>query len=299
MLFRSSQNRLQQACDAGVLAARKRLGTEAAVTGTIPDEVGEVGQRFFNLNFQDGDFGTVERSFEMELEEDYTITGLAKVDVPTTIMQVFGFEEVALTATCSAQLNMSDTDIMMVLDVTGSMAESNPGDAMSRMTALKSTVKSFYTQLAAASGDAARIRYGFVPYSTNVNVGSLLLDDWVVDEWDYQSRELLTPNPTVGTHTFSTYGALISGSNNTTVDHTYDASRSRRGGYNCPTQPANTLTTSTQTMGTTTETVVGPPAGTRTIVTQRRTRNGATYSVSLDGTTCTVNKTNYVNYIDE
>src|SRR5688572_28786426 len=49
-----SQSRLQQACDAGVLAARKRIGTEAAVTGRIPDDAALVGQRFFNLNFGEG-----------------------------------------------------------------------------------------------------------------------------------------------------------------------------------------------------------------------------------------------------
>lgn len=294
-----SQNRLQQACDAGVLAARKRLGTEALVTGDIPDDVSEVGQRFFHFNFQDGIFGTEPSTFSMELEEDYSISGTAEVDVPTTIMQAFGYENVPLTATCSSQLNMSDTDIMMVLDVTGSMAESNPGDGMSRITALKATVKSFYQQLAAASGNGTRIRYGFVPYSTNVNVGGLLLDDWVVDEWDYQSRKLLTETPSVGTHTYWTASSPVSGTRDTLPHSTYSASFSEMSGYYCPTVPANTLTTTYQTMGTTTETVVGPPAGTRTIVTEQRTRNGTTYSVSVSGSTCTVSKTVYTSYIDQ
>ena len=36
-----SQSRLQQACDSGVLAARKRIGTEVAVSGEIPDDAAE------------------------------------------------------------------------------------------------------------------------------------------------------------------------------------------------------------------------------------------------------------------
>ena len=36
-----AESRLQQACDSGVLAARKRLGTEAKVTGEIPDDAAE------------------------------------------------------------------------------------------------------------------------------------------------------------------------------------------------------------------------------------------------------------------
>src|SRR6188768_3744168 len=58
-----TESRLQQACDAGVLAARKRLGTQAAVDGHIPAQVGQFGQRFFNINFRNGVYGTTDRRF--------------------------------------------------------------------------------------------------------------------------------------------------------------------------------------------------------------------------------------------
>ena len=48
-----SQVRLQQACDSGVLAARKKLGTSVVLDGTVPDAVADVGNRFFDLNFAD------------------------------------------------------------------------------------------------------------------------------------------------------------------------------------------------------------------------------------------------------
>ena len=115
-----AQSRLQQACDAGVLAARKRLGSQAAATGEISEDVADTGQRFFNINFRDGSYGTESRSFVMTLEEDYAISGLATVDVPTTIMQVFGFARVPIRVECQAQINFPSTDVMMVLDVTGS-----------------------------------------------------------------------------------------------------------------------------------------------------------------------------------
>src|SRR5687768_15268486 len=66
-----SKSRLQQACDSGVLAARKRIGTETAVTGVIPNEAAEYGQRFFNLNFYDGAYGSRNRTFTMTLEDDF------------------------------------------------------------------------------------------------------------------------------------------------------------------------------------------------------------------------------------
>ena len=38
-----AESRLQQACDAGVLAARKKLGSAAVVTGQVPNDVSEIG----------------------------------------------------------------------------------------------------------------------------------------------------------------------------------------------------------------------------------------------------------------
>lgn len=190
-----SQSRLQQACDAGVLAARKRLGSQAVVTGDIPEDAASIGNRFFNVNFQDGTYGTYDRAFAMTLEEDYSISAVANVIVPTTIMQIFGYAEVPVEVECQAQISVVDTDVMMVLDVTGSMGTTNPGDEVPRIAALRETVRNFHAQLAAAAAAGTRIRYGFVPYSTNVNVGGLLEDEWVTPEWTYQSRVIQKDDP--------------------------------------------------------------------------------------------------------
>lgn len=217
-----SQSRLQQACDAGVLAARKELGTDGLVIDSIPDAVDAIGQDFFDVNFREGAYGTGDRSFTMELGEDYSITGSATVDVPTTIMRVFGYSNVPVRVSCTAQLNMSDTDIMMVLDTTGSMNWSNPGDSETRIEALRRVAKGFYAQLETAKGNST-IRYGFVPYSTNVNVGWLLQSGWMVDEWHYQGREA---HPTGNTETvdiFEDSSTYVSGSVSYVVQYQADS----------------------------------------------------------------------------
>lgn len=183
-----SQSRLQQACDSGVLAARKRLGTDAAVTGEIPESAATAGQRFFNLNFGRGAYGTENRTFQMTLEADFSVSGRATVDVPTTLMAIFGFSRMPVAVECQAQLNMSNMDVMMVLDTTGSMASTNPGDTKPKIAVLRDVVKSFHAQLEANRSPGARLRYGFVPYSSNVNVGYLLRSDWMVDEMTIQAR---------------------------------------------------------------------------------------------------------------
>ena len=294
-----AESRLQQACDAGVLAARKKLGSAAVVTGQVPDDVSAIGNRFFNINYRNGAYGTKNRQFSMTLENDYSISGTASVDVPTTIMGIFGFTNVPVSTECQARLNFSNTDVMMVLDTTGSMADTNPGDTLPKITELKNTVTAFFSQLEASKTAGTRVRYGFVPYSTNVNVGGLLEDDWVVDDWTYQSRILIARGTGGGLFSYFSASLPISGTRTNSVASTYPATFSAVSGSSCPAKPADTLASSTALTATATEAVIGPPAGTRTTETYRRTRNGNTYSVSLNGSTCTVNKSAFAVYVDE
>ncbi|MCA9203538.1 MAG: hypothetical protein KDA59_10855, partial [Planctomycetales bacterium] len=94
---------------------------------------------FFNINFRNGAYGTENRTFTMTLEEDYSISGVATVDVPTTIMKIFGNDEVALSVDCEAKLGFSDTDVMMVLD-TSAWAQLGPMGDVLRATQAKKIV---------------------------------------------------------------------------------------------------------------------------------------------------------------
>jgi len=293
-----SQSRLQQACDAGVLAARKRLGAQAAVTGEISPEVAETGQRFFNINFRSGSYGTEERDFVMTLEEDFAISGVATVDVPTTIMQIFGFTVVPVRVECEAQIDFANTDVMMVLDVTGSMAEHNPGEAQSRLDAMKQTVANFHAQLAAASQAGSRIRYGFVPYSTNVRVGHLLRDEWVTGTWSYQSREEVADRKNPSTRAYTTGATKVSGDVKVTEYESYKASFTELDGYHCPSRPGSNVTTKEEQTAYEETPVIEPREGVRKEWTYVRTRTGQSYSTVLDDTTCIVRQHTYNNYVD-
>lgn len=207
-----SQSRLQQACDAGVLAARKKLGSQVVISGEVPVEVAAAGNRFFNANFRDGSYGTENRDFQMTLNADYSISGTAQVVVPTTIMRMFGFNEVPVEVHCQARLNFSNTDIMMVLDTTGSMGQTNKGDSKPKIQVLRDTVKAFYAQLEGSKTPGTRIRYGFVPYSANVNVGYLLKSGWMVDEWTYNGRKAIDSGQTQTVTTYNTTYSNITGS---------------------------------------------------------------------------------------
>ena len=202
-----SQSRLQQACDAGVLAARKKLGSQIVLTGTVPADVQTTGERFFNQNFRNGSYGTRNRSFAMTLESDFAISGVAHVDVPTSIMYLFGATNVAVDVKCAAKLNFSNTDIMFVLDTTGSMAQET-SDNIPRIDVLKKVVKDFHAQLEGSKSPGTRVRYGFLPYSANVRVADILKSDWMVDKWTYQSRRPNTPTQTTASYYTVTYTQL-------------------------------------------------------------------------------------------
>ena len=271
-----SQSRIQQACDAGVLAARKKLGSQVVTTGMIPSDVATIGNRFFNLNYRNGAYGSKNRQFAMTLETDYAISGAASVDVPTTIMTLFGYTKMAINVKCEAKLNFSNTDVMFVLDTTGSMADTNPGDSAPKIDILKSVVRNFYTQLQGSKSPGTRVRYGFVPYSTNVNVGYLLKSDWVVDDWKYNGREAKDTGKTETYQTQATTYAYISGTQTAIVP------------YSSASCPASTVVWTESNKGT------NPDGSTYGTV----LANGDDYScvVSSDGATTLVSGSHYVKY---
>ena len=136
------------------------------------------------------------------------------------------------------------------------------------------------------------IRYGFMPYSTNVNVLHLLQDDWILDKWVYQSRDGEFASE-VGTNTTETAPVQVSGSATETPLSTYDAVFVELVGWTCPSKPDDSYRQSETTTATRSEPALGPPAGNRTYETIRRTRSGDGFTVRADGATCRVTRITY------
>ncbi|QDH34828.1 VWA domain-containing protein [Porphyrobacter sp. YT40] len=180
--------RMQAACDAGALAARRAM-TDDNFTSAHR----QIGLNFFDQNFNEGMFGVDSRNREYTSDGEGTVIGNATGTLPASIMAAFGYNEFNITVTCSAEINISNTDIMFVLDTTGSMADcpatsgcnSGPG---SKIVALREAVMNFYDTVEAATSASAQVRYGLVPYSQQVNVGFSLPRAYMADEHSYQSR---------------------------------------------------------------------------------------------------------------
>ncbi len=106
------------------------------------------------------------------------ITGSA--DVPTTFLTVIGHDSIAVGGSSTAKWGSTRLRVALVLDNTGSMAQSG------KMTALKSATKSLLSQLQAAATNDGDVYVSIIPFSRDVNVGSVNYNanwiDWT--DWD-------------------------------------------------------------------------------------------------------------------
>jgi hypothetical protein len=244
------KTRLQQACDAGVLAARRSMDGQTLESA---DETS--GQNFFNVNLRDGSWGAEDVEFAMTgvVDEDGDPTGAvrgdASAEVPLTLMKVFYPNgRMTMVVDCEAELNVTNNDIMFVLDITGSMSCLTSDDynsqcrpwvgsnthssgnyvtekANSRMDGLRAAVEDFAVTLANATPDSARLRIGFVPYGSGVrveealtgtgaNAGLTAVSNPFRSSYTYRSREarFQTDAHVANTPTSNTYWQYYRGS---------------------------------------------------------------------------------------
>ena len=154
------------------------------------------------------------------------VSGSAQVTVPMTLMKVLGVPSTTLNVSCQAVFDLADTDIMFVLDTTGSMScypsddqscyttpitsftrtdgttgyydpektqttDGNGNPMYSKLESLRRAVLLFDTTIRASADPSTHFRYGFVPYSSAVNVGYQIPSGYLQNTtWTYQSRQV-------------------------------------------------------------------------------------------------------------
>lgn len=212
--------RLQQACDAGVLAGRKTM-TDTSMSTPLEAAAVTQAQAFFANNFRQGWFQTNSVTFtpvKASVNTDPTVAnavnGAASTNVPMAVMSFFNVAPQTLTVTCQAVFDIADADVMFVLDTTGSMTcypsdspscnngtekpayTSNGTTTYSKMESLRQSVLLFDSTIRASADPNTKFRYGFVTYTSSVNVGGILPTQYLQSpNWTYQSRHL---SPAIG-----------------------------------------------------------------------------------------------------
>jgi Flp pilus assembly protein TadG len=258
------KNRLQNACDAGALAGRHAVTTHGWDATAIAQ-----ANAFFNANFDRTQEGATASHFDPASPDDGdTINGTATATLPTIVMNLFGYDSIPLSVTCTASMGVGNSDVMFVLDSTGSMnwvigSDTYPNthdhdstNDSSRLDALKAAMYGFYNTVHDATANTnARIRYAYVPFSSTVNVGGALMaldssyvadsavydarqpTNWTADGDPYTVDDPTWNNPTNGswnnyTSTHYTYSGSDSGSGATTAKNSCKAALPANGNRN-------------------------------------------------------------------
>ncbi|WP_246350943.1 TadE/TadG family type IV pilus assembly protein [Sphingobium boeckii] len=188
--------RMQQACDAGALAGRRSM---SGTTVTTTDK--QEALRFFYFNFPQNTMGSTTLVDDNDSAVNRVSTALsadkqfemsATTAVPTTLLRVVGMNEMRVDVACKAEEYYVNTDLMMVLDTTGSMncylsdatschqstEKTTNGTKKAKMLELRDALKALYVSLRPAQlaleAKSLRMRIGMVQYSSTANVGKLV-----------------------------------------------------------------------------------------------------------------------------
>ena len=178
-----AKTRLQQACDAGVIAGRKVMTPANGVDSVVTTEV----RKYVNFDFPQGSMGTTAFAINPTLGASTSVDLTLSTSVPTSIMKILGFTTIPISTSCTARQDLVNTDVMLVLDTTLSMNCLPSDDANtyctsektnSKIDALRAGVLQLYDTLAPAQAElksaGLRLRYAMVPYSVTVNTGGLV-----------------------------------------------------------------------------------------------------------------------------
>ena len=158
--------RLQATLDRAVLAAADLQQT------LTPQEV--VG-RYFAAAGLDHALGeiTVEQGLNSRV-----VTAAAVSETPTVLMGLVGIDSLRAATAARAEERVTDVEISLVLDVSGSMAKHG------RLTKLRRAAAEFVEMAMpepAAAGDRGVTTISLVPYATSVNIGPELMRLYNVD----------------------------------------------------------------------------------------------------------------------
>lgn len=167
----SAKGRLQSAVDAAVLAASNVF---------IEDDKREpLFQEILKQNLATEAFETI--SAEYSYTRANGGQGKVTAALPVSLLAITGKQSLDIKVESSAKQLPLDLEIMFVLDVSGSMNIGLNGER--RITALKRAAKRTVDMLDKARMPGQNIRFGIVPFTMNVNIGTR--NDRYVDQTNH------------------------------------------------------------------------------------------------------------------
>lgn len=153
-----AQSRLQAATDSAALAAGKIMFSQG---------VEREARRILEANFAPGFLDTMLSPVEISIDETRQRLALsAEASLPTRVMRLFGKEELTIAARTVVRRAHRASEIVLVMDNTGSM------DYDGKMPAMKSAALQLVDNLYGDNETKRDLLVGVVPYVATVNIGS-------------------------------------------------------------------------------------------------------------------------------
>ena len=156
------QSKLQFSLDAAGLAAGSTVSTQSLNSETA---------KYLATNFNGYMGSTLTGSSVVANSANTVFTLSATATLPTTFMATLGIKTITVSATSQISRAVTGLELVLVLDNTGSMAQS-AGGAVSKIQALQSAATTLVNALFSAGNGNGKLWVGIVPFSVAVNIGT-------------------------------------------------------------------------------------------------------------------------------
>jgi Flp pilus assembly protein TadG len=214
---------LQAALDSTALMVSKNAANSTS------DQLQSMARNYFLAMFTDP------RASNIKFTVTYSTTGGSNVvvngsaDMGTDFMSLLGFKTITVGATATAKWGSTRLRVALVLDNTGSMADSGKIDA------LKTATKNLLAQLQSAASTNGDVYVSIIPFSKDVNAGAGNYASWDSSiDW---SKDWTNVAPSASTSD-STPGSDVGPGSSCPYS-------SRSNGYTCVTQAGGSTQTNT------------------------------------------------------
>ena len=174
----SDKAAMQSAADATALALSK------TAAGLTTQQISQQARDYFSSVFNRSDVSNIVITPTYTTSNGTQLVLTATGTVATTFMKIMGLSALNLNVTSTIKWGNSRLRVALVLDNTGSMAQS------SKMTALKTAAKNLLTQLQNAATQNGDVYVSIVPFAKDVNVDPVNFNqNWIKwsgsnDTWD-------------------------------------------------------------------------------------------------------------------
>ena len=161
-------NRVGAALDASALAGAKLLNGNATDTDVTNAAVATLHAELTHLHVGGV---TMENPVVSIDRPNSAVTVSGAVSVGTMFGRVAGVPSLTFNKSATTVYDLAKLEVVLALDITGSMNQIPAGDTVSKLTTLKAVATNVVTSLYAQAATESNIRIGIVPWSNSVNAG--------------------------------------------------------------------------------------------------------------------------------